>query len=279
MKKLLIYLCCAVASASMFSCSDDEESEKVQEEVYSGTVLVDQKIATEYLNGDDGVYNIYLPSDYQTSGKKYPVLYLLHGMWSNNREWVTNGHADKYTTEAIINGNLAEMIIVMPYAYDSFYVDGYTHNYESFFMKTLVPYIEANYPVKTGRENTAICGLSMGGFGASYYAFTYPEKFCFCYAMSGAVEGMGSELIPSVRMMFEKYGYNANNFSKLPAYFMDCGAEDSMVHGANVNTRAYLESVNFPFTYREYAGVHDWDYWQKAYKRMLEDIVEYFVID
>lgn len=267
----------SVASMCISACSDEENDEDLNSrENYVGKVLVDQTLPTTNLKGDDGVYNIYLPADYETSGKKYPVLYLLHGMWSNNREWVSNGSADFSTSQAIRSGALNEMIIVMPYAYDSFYVDHYTHDYESFFMKDLMPYIEANYPVKTGRENTAICGLSMGGFGASYYAFTYPEKFCFCYEMSGAVEGMGTELIPSVKMMFEKYGYNESNYNTLPTYFMDCGTEDAMVYTANVNTRNFLESVNFPFTYRESTGVHDWVFWKSAYQRMLGDLKEFF---
>jgi len=275
MKKLTVLILGVLASLSMLSCSKDDDS-IVEETPYKSAVYSDLTLPTNYLNGDKGKFSIYLPADYQTSGKTYPVLYLLHGMWSNNREWVSNGHADRYTTEAIKAGTFPQMIIVMPYAYDSFYVDGYTHDYESFFMKDLMPYIESKYPVRTGRENTAISGLSMGGFGASYYAFKYPGKFCFCYEMSGAVEGMGADLIPSVKMMFEKYGYNESNFSQLPAYYMDCGTEDAMCYTANVNTRAYLESVKFPFTYREYAGQHDWNYWQAAYQRMIVDLAEYF---
>lgn len=279
MKKILFFAFCLLASATFSACSKSDDPVKEEEnKEFQGLVLRDKTIPTTYLGADAGKYTIFLPADYATSGKKYPVLYLLHGMWSHNNEWIDNGGVSLSTANAINQGTIAPMIIVMPNAFDSFYVDGYdrVHNYESFFWKDLVPHIESTYPVKTGRENTAIAGLSMGGFGASYYAFTHPDKFCMCYAMSGAVEGMGIDLIPSVKMMFEKLGYNEGNYSKLPEYFLDCGTEDALVYQSNVNTKNFLESVKFPFTYRESHGAHDWNFWPLAYRRMLPDLGKYF---
>lgn len=279
MKKFLFLLVALLATSVLSACSSKDDSEPVDKpQEYMGLVLNDMTLRTQNLGSDQGKYTIYLPADYETSGEKYPVLYLLHGMWSNSNEWISNGKANNYTKDAINAGIIGKMIIVMPNAFDSFYVDGYDrkHDYESFFFNELMPHIEATYPVKTGRENTAIVGLSMGGFGASYYAFKYPEKFCFCYAMSGAVEGMGTKLVPSVKMMFEQWGYDSSNFSRLPKYYMDCGTEDNMVYAANVHTRDYLKSVNFPFTYRESTGIHDWNFWRAAYQRMLPDLGEFF---
>lgn len=282
MKQLLFFAFFLFSSILLLSCSKEDtqnlEEEPIQKPTYKGIVMKNQIIETTHLGKDDGKYTIYLPSDYQTSNKKYPVLYLLHGMWSHNNEWVEKGAAATLTDLAINKGTIGPMIIVMPNAFDSFYVDGYdkVHNYESFFWNDLIPYIESNYPVKTGKENTAIAGLSMGGFGASYYAFTHPDKFCLCYAMSGAVEGMGTDLVPSVKMMFVKLGYNETNYDKLPQYYLDCGTEDMMVYQTNVNTKKYLESVKFPFTYRESHGAHDWDFWPLAYSRMLPDLGKLF---
>lgn len=282
MKKFLYYTFCLLTLVFFVSCSksEDDPTKEKENAQYHGIILRDLTLPTTHLGTDPGKYTIYLPLDYKESNKKYPVLYLLHGMWSHNNEWAEKGGVVTQTTKAINNKVLGELIIVMPNAFDSFYVDGYDgkHDYESFFWQDLVPYIESNYPVKTGKENTAIAGLSMGGFGASYYAFKYPERFCMCYSMSGAVEGNGlqTDKILSVRSMFEKYGYNESNFSKLPAYFLDCGTQDQLVYSANLNAKNYLRTVNFPFTYRESLGTHDWNFWTAAYSRMLPDLGTYF---
>lgn len=244
-------------------------------------VQKDLTLSTSNLNGDRGKYSIYLPADYQKAletGKKYPVLYLLHGMWSHNNEWLDNGKVKQTTDAAVKGGKLAEMIVVMPNAYDSFYVDGYMKgiNYESFFWNDLKPYIESNYPVSTERSQTAIAGLSMGGFGCTYYAFTHPEEFFLCYEMSGAVEGMGTQLVPSLKQIFEREGYSADNFGSLPTYIMDCGTEDSMCLYANINTHNYLASVGFPHEYILRSGAHDWVFWEASYVTLVNRLGQYW---
>lgn len=245
------------------------------------TTKKDLTLTTSNLNGDKGKYSIYLPADYMQAaeeGRKYPVLYLLHGMWSHNNEWLDNGKVKATTDAAIKSGKLSEMIVVMPNAYDSFYVDGYMEgiNYETFFWEDFVPYIESTYPVSTDRSQTAIAGLSMGGFGASYYAFTRPEEFFLCFEMSGAVEGMGTALVPSVRQIFESRGYNSDNFDQLPKYIMDCGTEDYMCLSANVNTHNYLLSVGFAHEYITRSGSHDWVFWEASYKTLVERLKSYW---
>lgn len=247
----------------------------------TSVVKKDQYLSTSNLKGDNGKYSIYLPygwDDKANAGKKYPVLYLLHGMWSHNNEWLDNGKVKQTTDQAIKGGKLAEMIVVMPNAYDSFYVDGYMEgiNYETFFWEDFVPHIESTYPVSTQRDSTAIAGLSMGGFGASYYAFTRPEEFFLCYEMSGAVEGMGTALVPSVRQIFESRGYNGDNFDQLPQYIMDCGTEDYMCLSANVNTHNYLQMVGFPHEYITRPGSHDWVFWEASYVTLINRLKSYW---
>lgn len=241
----------------------------------------DVTFTTTYLGGDKGKYTIYLPYDYEEAaqaGKKYPVLYLLHGMWSHNNEWHEKGKVQETTDNAVRGGLLSDMIVVMPNAYDSFYVDGYMQgiNYESFFWNDLKPHIEKTYPISTERELTAIAGLSMGGFGCTYYAFTHPEEFFLCYEMSGAVEGMGTQLVPSLKMIFEREGYTSEDFESLPTYIMDCGTEDSMCLYANINTHYYLESVGYPHEYILRSGAHDWVFWEASYVTLINRLCQYW---
>ena len=280
MKEKILFLAVLLTALLQLSCSKNEDGEKTPEETatYSGTALKDMTLNSVYLNGEMGTYTIYLPADYKTSGRKYPVLYLLHGMGGDHNDWSNYGSLNLSTRNAINDGQVGQLIIVMPKAYSSFYVDDFDkeHQYESFFLKELMPHIESTYPVLTGKKNTAIAGLSMGGYGASYYAFNYPEKFCLCYSMSGAVEGLGIDQVPSVQEIFEDHGYSSSNFSSLPKYYMDCGKSDPLVHSANVNTYTYLTSINFPVTYRETDGAHDWVFWAAAYKRLLPDLGQFF---
>jgi len=279
MKRILFYsFLIALCSVAFVSC-DSKEDDPVEEQ-FKSTVLVGMTITSQYLGGDLGTYNIYLPTDWETTDKKYPVLYLFHGMYGDNTDW-TNNNMKQMSDIAIKSNKTCPFIVVMPNAWNSFYVDGLAidkkiHNYESFFWKELKPYIESHYPVLTGKENTAISGLSMGGFGSTYYAFTRPECFCFCYSMSGAVEGFGTDQIPSLKRIFSMKGYTEADYDRLPRYVMDCGTEDTSCHSANENTHAFLESVAFPHEYIAMTGIHDWVYWKACYQRLLDRLGKYF---
>ena len=273
-----VFLALLSCSAGELPGSNDEEQE-ARKSIVRKNVAVQSK----YLDGDNGLINIYLPGDWESSGKKYPVLYLLHGMGGDNNDWTSNG-VQEMTDAAVDEGQIVPFIIIMPKGYNAFYVNdlgqydnGRSFRWEAYFRKELIPYIKENYPVLTGRENTAIAGLSMGGFGASYHAFSYPEDFGFCYSMSGAVTGMGTAKAPSIQTLFTKNGYeNSDIWASLPTYILDCGTEDPLCWQANVEIDAYLTRIGYPHEFRKYPGVHEWAYWVAAYKRMLPDLAKHF---
>ncbi|MCF0164641.1 MAG: esterase family protein [Bacteroidales bacterium] len=264
--------------AAIVGCQKDTptwviDPDKVDQEStssYKGVVIKDVRVSSS--NVQNAKCTIYLPSDWKTSGKKYPVLYLLHGMWSNNNEWVSKGLVDKTTDELVKKGEVPEIIVVTPDCRDCFYVDDYVQGqrYESFFHKDLMPFIEKNYPALTGKANTAVAGLSMGGYGSVYHAFMYPDKFCLCYSMSGAVEGMGTDKVPSLKTIFETKGYTAET-ADLPKLILECGTEDNMCFNANVNTHNYLESIKFPHSYITRPGIHDWNFWTVCYPKCIKE--------
>lgn len=283
MKKIVTILIVAMV---LVSCAKEEKKPNIKGK-YMASLEVPS--GTELMDSDHGTYSIYLPADYETSGKEYPVLYLLHGMMSSHLEWEEQGKVSQMTDSAIEQGVIEPYIIVMPEAYNSFYVNGFWfvdglpgHQYETFFVEKLMPYIESHYRVKKDREHTAIAGLSMGGYGATYYAFSYPERFSMSYSMSGATEGLnwvmpeGLAEVPSIEEIFEQKGYTPNDYGRLPEYFMDCGTEDMLCHTFNEETHAFLDSINFPHTYRKHEGGHTWEYWQGCYRRMLPDLAKHF---
>ena len=273
MKKLCFV---ALAAFSLFFVACGEEKPTTPKRVF-GLVVRDVVVPTDNLNGEEALITLYLPSDWQTSGKKYPVLYLLHGMWGDQNDWANN---NMHTTcnNIITAGGCSELIVVMPNGNDDFYVNGLREGimWETFFHEDLIPFVESHYPCRTDRSSRAIAGLSMGGFGTVYHAFNYPEKFCVAYAMSGAVEGMGWGIVPSLKMIFEQKGYTAEDYASLPELTLECGKSDTSCYTANESTHAYLESINFPHTYIIRDGAHDWPFWNACLPKALRAVGKYF---
>lgn len=141
--------------------------------------------------------NVILPAGYSTD-KKYPILYLLHGIGGDQNEWL-GGSPATVVGNLVADKEAEEMIIVMPNVRarekdegnpaDIFTV-GHFKAFDNFIndlKNDLMPYIEANYSVATGRENTAIAGLSMGGREALYIGLSMPETFGYIGAFCPAV--------------------------------------------------------------------------------------------
>ena len=245
----------------------------VENDSCDGKLLVNQTIPSEYIMGGAGRFDIYLPAGYAKSEKKYPVLYLLHGLGYGPRTWtekVTN------TVDCLVrDGTIEPFVTVMPYAQMSFYLDGFTyfdgepgHRYESFFMKDLKPYIETNFPVLTDRKHTFIAGASMGGYGALYYGIKYPHLFCMCYSMSGATEGLDwfgiTDEVPSICQLLE--GRKTDN---LPCLYLECGDEDLICGPSNRITHKKLTAMGVEHSFRIYEGDHSPHFWKSSLKRMM----------
>ena len=135
---------------------------------------------------------MFLPKSYEVdANKKYPVLYLLHGMLDTNRGWSERGHLKDVMDQLVESGEADEMVIVTPNAGGNIYTgawNGYFNMpgwaYEDFFYKEFLPHIEKSYRIVGDKSNRAIAGLSMGGGGATSYAQRYADMYCTAYAMS-----------------------------------------------------------------------------------------------
>lgn len=151
---------------------------------------------------------IYLPPSYKTSpDKRYPVIYLLHGISDTENSWVEawTKENDGYATlqdemdKGIAEGKLGEMIVVMPdertNAFGSFYVNSSaTGNWEDFTTKDLVSYVDSKFRTLAKSESRGICGHSMGGYGAITLGMKHPEVFSVVYGINPAVIGWGGDL-------------------------------------------------------------------------------------
>lgn len=252
-------------------CKTDDEVELIITDNVS--LLTDRNMVSIVLN-QTMKYNLILPNDYYINTERYyPVLYLFHGMGGNNNDWADYGNAKQTVQDAFKNEVVEPMIVVMPDAFNTFYVDGYQSGlkYETYFWNEFLPYIEDTYRVNATREMRFVAGLSMGGFGASYYAYTYPDKFRYCYSMSGAVTGVGSSTTPSISDIVAAY----DSFDGLPGYTLDCGTSDFLVFESNQAVHEVLDSIGFDHEYIAREGTHDWVFWQKSLEMALERIGQY----
>ena len=237
-------------------------------------------------------YAIYLPPDYETSQRSYPVLYLLHGSGDDQTGWVQFGEVLRIADKSLVDGTATPMIIVMP--------DGNTGrrgyfndvkgdwNYEDFFFQELIPFIEKTYRAKTDKRYRAISGLSMGGGGTFMYALHHPELFSAACPLSASVGPLTMEEAstrlkrqnPDVtEAQVSKYFGNlsalelVNNMpvdqKKAVRWYIDCGDDDNLSIGNCLVHNSMLKN-GIPHEFRIRDGAHNWTYWRDALPKVLE---------
>lgn len=242
--------------------------------------LKDQTIRSEIMNTTMN-YSIYLPESYDGT-KKYPVLYILHGMDGGNNDWLQDntggiwaggGTMPAYAAEyAAQTGK--ELIIVAPDGENWFYCDGYNNGpkYMSYFFEEFIPYIEQTYSIKAERNSRAIGGLSMGGYGSLYYGTLHPEMFCHVYACSAAAYGAGSTPLP---IDLINQAVSAGKDKELPGFTIEIGTEDFLFADNEKFVKA-LDSSNVPYEYITRSGSHDWKFWNACSPKIIRKVLTVF---
>lgn len=227
-------------------------------------------------------YSIYLPKSYTTNPeRKYPILYLLHGMSDNNTGWSKRGHIEDVANQVIDADDACEMIIVTPDAGTDWngYFDMNGWKYETYFFTEFMPYIESTYRVIADKEHRAIAGLSMGGGATTAYAEKHPELFSSAYAMSALmmlpegravsakdkkVEELNKSVISNDCV---KFIASANDTTKeklrTVRWFVDCG-DDDFLFDTNLAFFMEMKKANIPCQLRVRDGGHTWEYWHSA---------------
>ena len=241
----------------------------------------------------DRKYAVYLPPDYETSQRSYPVLYLLHGSGDDQTGWVQFGEVLNITDEAIKSGLSTAMIIVMPDANTG--KRGYVNDvkgewlYEDFFFQEFMPFIEKTYRIKADKRFRAIAGLSMGGEGTFIYALHHPELFSAACPLSAATGPRNIDELKNYRLWqgvenitdAQKEAY-FNNYSvlnlidKMPEdqkkavrWYIDCGDDDFLYEG-NSLVHIAMRKKEIPHEFRIRDGVHSWTYWRASLPKVLE---------
>lgn len=144
---------------------------------------------TSKITGYDVNYSVYLPPCYETSQRAYPVVYLLHGYSDNETAWIQFGEVNRTADQAIEQGIIPPMIIIMPNAKVTWYVNNAegSDRYEDMVFEEFIPQVEKQYRIRSERAYRAVSGLSMGGHGSLIWAIKHPEMFSACAPFSAAV--------------------------------------------------------------------------------------------
>ena len=151
--------------------------------------VIEKKTINSSVLGRSVNYTVYLPADYDKSERTYPVVYLLHGYTDDNTGWLQFGEINRYADKAIADGTIPPMIIVMPDADTSWYINTYDgkEKYEDFFINEFIPAVEKEFHIKGTKKFRAVAGLSMGGYGTMVYALKHPDLFAAAAPFSAGI--------------------------------------------------------------------------------------------
>lgn len=263
----------------------------------SGKVFDNLSMTSKILKSERK-FAIYLPPDYETSERRYPVLYLLHGAGDDQTGWVQFGEVLQITDKAILEGKATPMIIVMPDANTG--QRGYFNDikgkwrYEDFFFEELIPFVEKTYRIKGEKRYRAVAGLSMGGGGSFMYALHHPEMFSSACPLSAYIGSLTvKELKDWLSRTNESYTdseiqtyYEHHNALSLienttkeqkntVRWFIDCGDDDFLYEG-NSLVHIAMRKKEIPHEFRIRNGGHSWTYWRESLPDVLKFVSDAF---
>ena len=218
---------------------------------------------------------VYTPAGYETSGKRYPVFYLLHGMGGDEEAWIALGRTAQILDNLIAQGKAEPMIVVMTngnavqQAAPGESPEGMTPpnfnlpktmegSFETAF-PDVVNFVDKNFRTIKNKKNRAIAGLSMGGFHSHHISKQYPDMFDYVGLFSAAILPQNAATSP-IYVDYDKK--LATQFAKKPAlYYIAIGNTD-FLYQANADLRKKLDENGYPYEYYETSDGHIWKNWR-----------------
>lgn len=241
-------------------------------------------------------YSTYLPNGYSDT-TNYPTLYLFHGYGGNENSWLKQGKLHGIIDSLINVKQIPPIIVICPNARNSYFINDYkgVYRFEDYFIQELIPYINTNYNTSKNKPETAIAGLSMGGFGATVLAIKHPTTFGTSVNLSGAVRTQQDfiDLSPAkyFRYFAPIYGdsllgkeritqhwknnspytlidsSNSSSYSETN-WYIDCGMYDFLFYSNQSLHHLFLKN-NIPHEYHMRIGKHEWQYWESGIIKAL----------
>lgn len=207
---------------------------------------------------------IYTPPGFSKT-KKYPVLYLLHGIGGDEKEWLNGGKPQVILDNLYAENKVQPMIVVMPNGramkddravgniFDSAKVQAFAR-FEKDLLNDLIPFVEKSFPVLKDREHRAIAGLSMGGGQSLNFGLGNLDKFAWVGGFSSA---------PNTKKPEELVPNPEEATKKLKLLWISCGDNDGLITFSK-RTHDYLYEKKVPHIYYIEPGVHDFKVWKNG---------------
>lgn len=213
---------------------------------------------------------VYTPPGY-SKDKKYPVLYLLHGIGGDETEWQRFATPNVLLDNLIADGKAVPMIVVMPNgrAQKNDRAEGNVFRsapafaaFEKDLLKDVIPAIESRYSVRADREHRALAGLSMGGGQSLNFGLGHLDTFAWIGAFSAAPNTK-----PAKQLMPDPAAAKA----KLKLLFLSCGKKDGLIR-ISQGVHAYLKENNVPHIWHVDGNAHDPTHWKNSLYHFVQRI-------
>ena len=267
----VLLLTCQVGVSQKTAAAENVRNQFVREAVFHSASL-----------NREMHYLVLLPRDY-ASGRRFPVLYLLHGLYGDYKNWDTRTHLESAAAKLAF-------LIVTPDADDSWYTDSAAKpgdRFEDYIVKDLISEVDGRYRTIREKRARAIAGLSMGGYGSVKMALKHPDLFAFAGSLSGAFNATQNldDLRPEFRArLLDVFGRSGSTTRKendvflllkssrdSPYFYLACGANDFFLD-INRAVAAQLSAQNLRYEYHETPGGHTWEYWDAALDALLQAV-------
>lgn len=258
--------------------------------------------------GHDVKYSVILPEDYYKSNKKYPVVYLLHGLGDDESSWIEYGYISQIADRITKEKDIVPMIFIMPQGFRSYYVNDFAgkFNYQDMFVKELIPTIDRSYHTIAHKSKRATMGYSMGGFGALVLPLKHPEMFAACVPLSVSIRTDAQYITESSNEWDDQWGrlfggVGTIGESRLTDYYkqecpipmiqngdakqwkdlriyIDSGDDEGTLASSNDKLHKVLTEKQIAHEYRVRDGGHEFSYWREAIPNGLRFISDAFEV-
>jgi putative tributyrin esterase len=235
--------------------------------------------------GREMPYRIVMPSSI-SPGQKLPVVYL-HGGGGGYHDWTNYSDVAKFAESGLI--------LVMPEGNSSYYTNSVEHpddRFEDYIVNDVISEVEGKYPAAAGRQNRAIVGVSMGGYGAVKNAMKHPELFAFAGGLSAAVDvptrPFSIKRVSQWRFHSSIFGPSGSQArhdndpyvlarsvdpGRMPYLFLTCGEQEGLLP-ANRKLAGILEGRGFKYEFHIAPGDHNWLQWDAQLANVFKSLQE-----